>query len=186
MLIILTGPKHAGKSTAGTLLARRLAGTFTDLDGAMEAETGKTPRALYREGIQIFHAAEARALAAIMDRAQGTEKDGVVAAGGGVCDNPAAMALLEKGAVFIVYLAVSPETAWERIKKSAEKDGLPPFLDTENPEAVHRALHERRSKAYRCRAALTVEAGGKSPDDIAAEIFRTVGNRYAARAEKRA
>ena len=102
--------------------------------------------------------------------------DAVIATGGGVSDNPAAMALLENGAVFTVHLAVSPQTAWERIQKSAENDGLPPFLDTESPEATHRALHERRSTAYRRRAALTVEAEGKSPAAIAAEILRASGS----------
>ena len=69
-----------------------------------------------------------------------------------------------------MYLEVSVETAWGRILRAAEKDGLPPFLDTSDPEAAHRALHERRAAAYREWAPFTITGDGKSPEEIAGEL----------------
>ncbi|MDR0997648.1 MAG: hypothetical protein LBL70_01155, partial [Treponema sp.] len=67
-IILLTGPKHSGKTSAGRALVRLLAektdpaASFIDLDELVEDRTGKSPRALYREGPEIFRKAEADAL----------------------------------------------------------------------------------------------------------------------------
>jgi shikimate kinase len=71
----------------------------------------------------------------------------------------------------MVYLAVSAETAWERIRGEAEKTGeLPPFLNTADPRETHRRLHERRAAAYGALADITVQGEGRSPGDIAQKI----------------
>jgi shikimate kinase len=116
--------------------------------------------------------AEAEALGDLLNRGEG--RDGgpqIIAAGGGLIDNPPALALLEKaGALTRVYLEVPANTAWERISAGAEKNGLPPFLDTQNPRETHRALHERRAAAYRKWARFTINGEGKTPEEIAGEI----------------
>jgi shikimate kinase len=63
-IILLTGPKHSGKSRTGRALAERWEGRFIDLDELIEERTGKTPRTLFKEGPEIFREAEAEALAA--------------------------------------------------------------------------------------------------------------------------
>ena len=172
--IVLVGPKHSGKTSAGKELAALLGGAFTDLDEAIFRQCGKSPRELYAQSAEIFRKAEAEALAAVLEKPKDTAPPAlrmpvirVIAAGGGVIDNPGAMALLAGNAeVRAVFLAVSTETAWERISRGE----LPLFLKTDNPKETHRLLHERRSAAYRKFASLAIEADGKSPKAIAGEI----------------
>jgi shikimate kinase len=170
-VILLAGPKHAGKTSAGRALANRISGAFVDLDEFITAQTGKSPRTLYREGSGIFRKAEAEALGALLAGESRAAGPRIIAAGGGLIDNPEALARLEKaGPALTVYLEVSVETAWGRISRAAEKSGLPPFLDTPDPQAAHRVLHEKRAAAYREWAAFTVNGDGKSPEEIAGEI----------------
>jgi len=178
LFIVLVGPKHSGKTSAGKKLAALLGCAFTDLDEAIFRQRGKSPRELYAQSAEIFRKAEAEALAAILEKPQDAAPPAapalqapvlrVIAAGGGVIDNPGAAALLTGNAeATVVFLDVSTETAWERISR---KDQLPPFLRTDNPKETHRLLHERRSAAYRQLASLAIKADGKSSAAIAGEI----------------
>jgi shikimate kinase len=174
-IIVITGPKHAGKTAMGRAAASLLEGEFIDLDERIAAETGKSPRALFKEGPALFRQAEARALAGLTGDAGGD--DGalpcrVIAAGGGIIDNPEAQALLAgDGRFILVYLEVSAKTAWERIRRAAAASGeLPPFLDTKNPRETHRRLHKRRGAAYKKAARFTLAGENKSPEALGAEL----------------
>ena len=170
--IVLVGPKHSGKTASGKALASLLRCAFFDLDDLVTERRGKTPRALYAESPQIFREAETAALEAFMREESGRVPARVLAAGGGIIDNPGAVAVLTKinGAIF-VYLDISAQKAWERINRTGE---LPPFLAGENPCEIHRRLHERRAEAYRRFTPLAVEADGKSPEEIASEIINII------------
>ena len=172
--IFLTGPKHSGKTSTGKALASICSRDFIDIDDLVKSRTGKSPRALYIEGPEIFQKAEAEALGSLLK----TESSGpiIIAAGGGLADNPGALALLgENKTALLVYLDISADTAWERIVKNSSRE-LPPFLQTENPRETHRALHERRAAAYRRLAGLIIEGEGKKPEEIAAEILKGLSN----------
>jgi shikimate kinase len=171
--IILTGPKHTGKTSAGRALAVLASGVFADLDGFIEEQTGKSPRNLYREGPGVFRTAETRALETLLRSGEdGSAGPRIIAAGGGLIDNAEALSLpeLAAAAVQTVYIEVSAGTAWERILRASKTGDLPPFLDTGNPRETHRALHERRAAAYRAWARFTVQGEGKTPEEIAGEI----------------
>jgi shikimate kinase len=172
-IILITGPKHSGKTSAGRALANLLpGGGFTDLDELIERQTGKSPRTLYKEGPDVFRLAETRALASILHEFGPKAATMVVAAGGGLIDNPGALELLRQSGLSVtVYLEVTADTAWGRISAAAqETGGLPPFLNTENPRETHAALHTRRGAAYREFASLTITAEGKTAEDIGREI----------------
>jgi shikimate kinase len=180
-ILLICGPKHVGKTSAGRALAALCHCEFIDLDELVTRQTNKSPRSLYEEGPELFRQAEAGALASLMSDGQPPALR-VVAAGGGLIDNDAAMRLVNSGDVVMVYLAVSAATAWNRIR--AEKS-LPPFLNTETPEATHRALHERRAAAYLASAACAAQRGwviqaeGKTSGAIAGEIaaiIRSINN----------
>ena len=165
--VILTGPKHSGKTSAGRVLASLCSCEFIDIDDLILQRTGKSPRQLYSEGQTVFQKAEAEAMAAITDEVGG-EGQRVIAAGGGIIDNEEAAAILKKAGATVVYLDISTECAWDRIAKSGE---LPPFLRTDNPRETHRVLHERRAAAYSRIADIVIEAGVKTPREIAEEIL---------------
>jgi shikimate kinase len=156
------------------------------LDARIETRTGKSPRTLYREDPGVFRAAETGALRSLCGVPADVSPEGagrpggavplVVAAGGGIIDNEDALAILRGPEFRVVYLAVSAETAWNRIRGESEKTGeLPPFLNTADPRKTHRRLHERRAAAYGALADLTVQGEGKSPEDIAGEILQHPG-----------
>ena len=165
--VILTGPKHSGKTSAGMSLASLCSCEFIDIDDLIQQRTGKSPRQLYSEGQAVFQKAETEAMAAISGD-DGGEGRRVIAAGGGIIDNEEAAAALKKAGTKVVYLDISAECAWGRIAKSGE---LPPFLRTENPRETHRVLHERRAAAYLRIADIVIEAGVKTPQEIAEEIL---------------
>jgi shikimate kinase len=176
-IILITGPKHSGKTSAGVFLAKLLGAEFVDLDELVERQTGRTPRSLFKVGPETFRQAEARALSGLLSPAS-RERGAVlvVAAGGGLIDNAGARELLGlpefsgKGAA-IVYLEVRADTAWERILAEAEKTGeWPAFLRGENPRETNAAIHERRGAAYREIASLTVNGEGKTAEAIGREI----------------
>ncbi|GHU61177.1 hypothetical protein FACS189445_2910 [Spirochaetia bacterium] len=188
-MIFLTGPKHSGKTSAGRVLAELLGAGFVDLDELIELQTGKSPRTLYKEGPDVFRQAEVRALACLLPNAcllteTADGRPGVVAAGGGLIDNPGALELLrplamklDGAAPVTVYLEVRADTAWERINAAVQKTGeLPPFLNTENPRETHAALHTRRGAAYREFASLIIAADGKTSEAIGREIAARIGD----------
>jgi len=178
--IILTGPKHSGKTSAGKALASLYGYDFVDLDELVLQKTGKTPRELFSESPEIFRKAETEAITSCLPAdARVSISRRVIAAGGGIIDNSEAMSVLKNSGAIVVYLNISANSAWQRIVNSGE---LPPFLRTENPQETHRALHERRAAAYQQLADIVIEAEGKSPEEIAAEARIAAKGKVAARA----
>lgn len=169
-IISLAGPKHAGKSSVGKALALLLNADFLDLDSCIEERTGKSPRTLYKEGIDVFRKEEREALQAIIEICTKRKSGIVLAAGGGIIDNDEAAALMKEHTL-VINLEVSANTAWNRIAETSRISGeLPPFLQTNNPEATHRELHERRSRAYNELAAFTINAEHADVETISREI----------------
>jgi shikimate kinase len=165
------GPKHSGKTSTGRELARRLNRSFYDLDEFIEKRTGQSPRTLFIAGPEVFRRQEAEALEVLLEK----EDSGILAAGGGIIDNPPAMDLLRRNKHMTVYLEVSAGTAWRRIDQQGE---LPPFLRAANGDSSreesrekHRFLHERRAQAYREFAQICIPAEEKTPLQLAEEIL---------------
>jgi shikimate kinase len=179
-VIVLAGPKHCGKTETGMALAALTGGVFFDLDNEMQKNTGKSARTLYKEGLSVFQAAEREALEYVLalaekdgDRGANREEGGfVVALGGGFIDNEAACLLLKRrSGCAVVFLSLSAETAWKRIEAARAQSGeLPAFLLGENPQAAHRALHERRAASYRDIASFVVDGENKTTAEIAALV----------------
>ncbi|MFQ3547413.1 MAG: shikimate kinase [Termitinemataceae bacterium] len=177
-IVFLVGPKHSGKTSTGKALAKLSQGTFLDLDDEMAAITGKSPRQLFTEGETIFRTAELESLTRLIQRITTTLQNGysrikqpiIIATGGGIADNPPALKILQNNG-YIVYLAVSPRTAWERILQSVNRSGsLPPFLQTEHPEKTHEELFSRRAQIYASIAHLIID-GELEPPERRAELI---------------
>lgn len=163
--IILLGIKHSGKSTQGKLLAKKLNCAFCDSDEVIVKMTGKTPREIYDEsGADAFMQIELDACKKIIEDRR---KKVVVATGGGICDNVAAVELLGAFGKF-VFLETPEKIASDRIvrKISIGADGkmenLPAYIKKENPQdimdvrKIFHEYYERRTKAYRKIAAVTI------------------------------
>jgi shikimate kinase len=172
--LVLTGPKHSGKTSAGYALHEILGWDFADIDAVIEKREGVTARTLYRRGRDIFQKAETEAMLSLQAGFT-TGKPVIVAAGGGFIDNAEAVrSFAENPGAIIVYLEVGAGTAWSRIEGAG--NGLPPFLNVENPKLAHAALHERRAAAYKKLARIIIDAENKNPRQIALEIVGDINN----------
>ena len=166
--------KHTGKSAHGEALARELNRTFCDTDELLReidaAETGmrRTARDIYLEdGAERFRLLEATAC----QLAAGREEDLVIATGGGLCDNEAALNTTHGG--LVVHLVDSPEALSQRIMRR----GIPAFLRTSDAEVARTrffALYERRVTAYDAIAKLRIDLTGMPLQTATARVISMV------------
>ena len=193
--MILLGLSHAGKTSAGRLLAERLGCPFYDTDEVIRIRTGLTPRQLCRQaGVSTLHAAEAAALrecCSLHDycggafaaeplrhstplslptddsagKRQGTavENCAVIAAGGGICDNAEASAVIAS-IPLRVFLYAEEAALFERLTHDALQTGYYPaflrFLPADQKaEARHlfTELYTRRTELYRRSCNLIID-----------------------------
>lgn len=174
-MVVLMGIKHCGKSTVGNVLADLNKSPFFDIDDEIERMSGMSFRELYAtKGKDAFMRAEAAACRAVLEHGK---PDAVIATGGGICDNEAAVAELKAAGCRLVYLCVDEKTACDRILTEVEKTGsLPAYIQKEHPaneqdvRSIFNAFYRRRTKAYEALCDATVTVSGKSPKAIADEI----------------
>ena len=170
--IVIMGMKHTGKSTVGSLLAERLGVRFYDTDRVIEERSGKTPRELYDEGgPELMMERETEAANHLAKECERTGEPCVIATGGGLADNAAAIRTLKKAGV-LVYLDTPFNLLFARVMESAQRDDrLPRFLQGGDPETLFRELFHRRSETYATMADIRVQADTRSPDELVREIM---------------
>lgn len=146
--LILMGIKHCGKSTQGKCIAQKLGVPFFDTDDVITEMTKMSAREIYTsKGEAAFMQAE---VAACEHVAATVTKDtasvdskivAVVATGGGICNNDAALDVLRKMGVF-VFLCAPEQLAADRIAREAvvAPDGtisnLPAYIAKKNPHTI--------------------------------------------------
>lgn len=175
--IILMGIKHCGKSTLGRFLSKKFHCPFYDTDDVITEMTGCSPRQIYQEqGPQAFMEAETKACKYLVSylSAMG-ENDYVIATGGGICNNPAALDALNPLGFFI-FLEVPEEIAANRIIQEIEWEegtmkNLPAYIQKENPSTIEdvarifSSFYQQRTKIYRQLAQITCPLQGESPEE---------------------
>ncbi len=167
--IFLMGPPGSGKSAVGRQLAALLGWRFLDTDELVERAAGCDISELFtREGELAFRDREATALATATE-----EPRVVIATGGGIGEREENLALMrERG--WVVTLWVTPDVAWERMRRSSAEQGrqvgeLRPLLRGDEPLTRLRALIERRRGWYE-RADELLAAEEATPEWLAARI----------------
>ncbi len=158
--IVLIGFMGSGKSTVGTILARRLGRDFVDTDALVERRARKTiARIFAEEGEAAFRDAEAGVLAGLARRG-----GLVVATGGGAPAQPRNGWFFSAGAVTF-HLRVSLAAARERTGRESTR----PLLG--RPDEEVRMLYEGRLPVYEALGA-GIDTDGRTPGDVAEEILR--------------
>lgn len=168
MKITLCGIKHAGKTTAGKALAKKLDLPFADTDDILRDlynarhNSNLSVREIFKTiGADPFRQLEAEAIRSLAGR------NGVFALGGGALSNPYVKAKERKLLGFLCALNITNRTAYERI----EAEGLPPFLqDKKNPFRAFCESNTERRRLFRLYANATISAG-PTPDDSAQKIL---------------
>jgi shikimate kinase len=73
--IILIGPKHSGKTSAGKALASLYSYFFIDIDKLVFNKTKENPRQLFIKGKPVFQRAETKALVSLANSGRNSYKD---------------------------------------------------------------------------------------------------------------
>jgi shikimate kinase len=173
-LVVLVGPPASGKTTVGTALAAALGADFRDTDQDIETAAGTSVADLFvTSGEPHFRALEERAVARALE-----EHDGVVALGGGAVISAATraklVALVRSGGT-VVWLDVDLASAAKRVGLSRDR----PLL-TVNPRAMLRSMLEQRAPLYGEVATVKVSTGGRTPEDVVAEVLAALPGRTGA------
>ncbi|MFD2092368.1 shikimate kinase [Blastococcus deserti] len=164
-LVVLVGPPASGKTTVGTALAEALGAVFRDTDHDVEATSGSSVADLFvSQGEPYFRALEEQAVAAAL-----AGHDGVLALGGGAVTSAATRELLVaygRAGGTVVWLDVDLPSAAKRVGLSRDR----PILGV-NPRAMLRQMLETRAPLYGEVATLTVHTGGRTPEEVVAEVL---------------
>ena len=159
--IILCGFMGCGKSTVGTLLAKKTGMAFVDLDSYIEKQENKTIARIFEEsGEAHFRELEKQAARAL------SEKKGVViAAGGGTLTFQENVDSLKNGGI-IVLLDLPVETVAKRLKNDTTR----PLLNRPDKDKAMKELYDKRLPLYRAAADIVVNADN-SPMQVCKEII---------------
>lgn len=162
--IYLVGMTHAGKTTAGAILAGMLQWRFVDTDTEIARRKGMSVSSIFeRYGEPAFRQLEYDLLSTI-DTGQV-----VIATGGGASVNGDLMELMRKRG-YVVFIDVPVRTLAERVQAGADDRPLLRGLAHEELVTKLSAMYHERSEAY-SRAHLSI-TGVSEPVELAAGIFK--------------
>lgn len=160
--IILIGFMGSGKSTVGIGLSYKLQCALTDTDKLIERQEGRSISDIFaREGEAYFRERETELLKTL--KQEKTRR--VFSVGGGTPLREENRKLLQELGT-VVYLKVSPETVYERLKGDMTR----PLLQGENPMGKITTLLGEREALYLATADIVVAADKKKPAQIVEEI----------------
>jgi len=171
--IILSGIKHSGKSTIGWDLSSRLGLYFADLDDLIlrDAEKYKTIRELFRDlGVEGFQEQEFKSLQHFLEVNE--NKEFVLSLGGGTIENERAVTLMDKN-VSRYFLDALADDLYSRIIKN----GIPPFLEGDDPYKNFKLMYDKRTAMYREWADFDIDTRDKTPLEISTIIESIVHQR---------
>ncbi len=160
--IVLCGFMGCGKTTIGSLLAKKTGMAFIDLDKYIEKQEHKTVSEIFAEsGEAHFRMLERNAAAEL------AAKNGlVIAAGGGTLTFPENVDAFRSNGCRIVLLDISPEVAAQRLRHDTTR----PLLNRPDKDEYIKKLYEQRLPLYREAAGLVVNADA-SPMQICRDII---------------
>lgn len=165
--VILCGFMGCGKSTVGTLLAKKLNFTFVDTDKVIEQRENMSVSEIFSvSGEEYFRLVET---AVLIDLCK--QNSQVIATGGGAVLNPSnANTLRDNGTVF--FLDVTPETVLERLKDDTSR----PLLQKKDKESAVHELMDIRRPIYIKHSHYTIN-GNQAPEAVLQEIIEILQNK---------
>lgn len=154
----------SGKTTLGTLLAKKLGYNFVDMDHLIEQTSGMTVPGIFSEhGEKMFRKWEHDILQEIVSR-----ENIVVATGGGAPCYTGNIAIMNKYGLTI-YLQLSPEAIRERLLNSRNERPLVKGKNRVELLTYIRELLEERDQFY-LQSKLVVNGVNLSPDQLIKDI----------------
>jgi shikimate kinase len=137
----------SGKSTIGPILANTLGYDFVDIDKAIERQTGKTVKEIFKEhGEEYFRTLER----ALIQELAGKDHM-VISLGGGTIADPVNFPVIRRSGI-LVYLKTAPEQLFKRLHHKSDRPILVDISgDRLSEEALRlriQELHARRAQFY--------------------------------------
>lgn len=156
--IILVGFMGCGKSSVGKRVSYMLKRTLIDTDVWIEQHEKMTiPEIFEKYGEAHFRDLETKCIQELIR----TEHNRIISTGGGLPVREENRKLLhELGQV--IYLKVSPETVYQRVKHDTGR----PLLQTPDPVATICELMDRRKECYEDVADVTLSNDGEQFDEV--------------------
>jgi XRE family aerobic/anaerobic benzoate catabolism transcriptional regulator len=172
-MVALVGLRGAGKSTVGSLLARRLDLPFVELDQRIVEAAGLPLHQLFElHGEEYYRRLEREALRHCL----GSGESMVLAAAGGIVTEPTSWEMLRRNAS-VVWLRASPEEHWNRVVAQGDRR---PMADHPSAMDALRSLLRSRAEVY-AQAAVTVETTGLAPAEVCRQVELALAQLGAAR-----
>lgn len=158
--VVIVGAPGAGKSTVGSMLAKRLHCGFVDTDKAIEARAGTSIADIFvNQGESAFRELER---AVVCDELRSSA--GVISLGGGSVLDPRTREDLAEHTV--VWLKVSAATAASRVGMNTAR----PLL-LGNVRGTLNTLLAERNALYAEVATIVIDTDGKATHDVVLEVL---------------
>lgn len=164
--VILIGFMGSGKSTIGIALSYKLQCVLSDTDKMIEKKEGRNISEIFAEdGEAYFREKETE----FLEKLKNEKTRQIFSVGGGTPLREENRRLIrELGTV--IYLKVSPQTVYERLRGDMTR----PLLQGDDPMERIKTLLGEREEIYREAADIIVEADGKKPAQIVEEIVKAL------------
>lgn len=159
--IILCGFMGCGKSTIGSLLAKKTGMAFIDLDKYIEKKENKTVAQIFEDSGEAYFREKEREAS----RELGSKKGLVVATGGGTLTYPENAEAFRRNGT-IVLLDIPLDTVAQRL----QHDTTRPLLNRPDKAEAMKELYEKRRPLYRRAADLVIPAD-QSPMQVCMQII---------------
>lgn len=165
MNIFLIGFRCTGKTTVGQILAARLKKHFVDTDQQFVSESGLSiEKAVARFGWDYFRQWEKEIIIRLC-----SEKEQVVATGGGAIMNPASVAKMNQSGK-VIWLRAMEDTVLRRMARDQGTSSARPSLTGRSHAEEVKVVMAQRTPHYRKVADYEVMTDRRSPESIANKI----------------
>ncbi len=163
--VILIGFMGCGKSTVGIRLSYKLRRIVEDTDKLIEKKAGMSIGEIFAtSGEPAFREMETECLKDLLS----AREEKIVSTGGGLPMKKENHPLLKELGT-VVYLKISSECVWERLKNDTTR----PLLQCDDPFAKIKDLLTMRAPVYEQAADIVVDVDGKDMETVLDElIFR--------------
>ena len=167
-IVVLIGYMGSGKTSVGKRIALELKKEFIDLDAYIETQEKMTiPEIFSKKGEIYFRKKEYEYLKQLL---QDSEKEFVLAVGGGTPCYGANMEIILNATQNVFYLKASIETLQERLIEEKEQRPLIAHLEKEEfSEYIRKHLFERNF--YYLQAKHKINVDQKTEEEVTNEIL---------------
>jgi len=177
--VYLTGFMTSGKSTIGPILANVLGWEFFDLDKVIEKEHERSVVEIFEEfGEEYFRNFETETLEKLCKH-----HDTIISLGGGTLSSEKNLSIL-KATGKIVYLRISAETIYQRLKHKIDRPLIRDLVLNERPkeefiQRINKILDQRKKYYEKADIILDTDDNriGITVDLLAAEMRRLMNAR---------